>query len=181
MPCVDEWRRPYEVNRLKQLFPILLFVVVIFLCFNGAPFAFGLRRDWWLVLLNPMADLFLVAALVLGWVGARTGVYVGGAGVLVRLGFRRIMVPWQEIAHAEVAEVPKFPVIWQRGPSLGLVLVAPSGQRRPLPARLAAVTLRWGRGGPPYVVLTDEQMTQVVNRINELKAGQRPPVWLPNI
>ena len=101
--------------------------------------------------------------------------------MLVRLGFRRIVVPWQEIAHAEVAEVPKFPVIWQRGPSLGLVLVAPSGQRRPLPARLAAVTLRWGRGGPPYVVLTDEQMTQVVNRINELKAGQRPPVWLPNI
>jgi hypothetical protein len=168
MPCVGEWRRPYEVNWLRQVFSILLSLVVLILCFNGL--GFSLRRDWWLVLLDPGVDLFLVAFLLIGWVAARTGVYVGDVGVMVRVGFSRIVVPWQDIAYAEVAEVPKFPVIWQRGPSLGLVLVASSGQRRPLPVRLAAVTLRWSWGGPPYVVLTQERMAQVVNRINELAA-----------
>jgi hypothetical protein len=95
------------------------------------------------------------------------------------VGLRRIVVPWQEIAYAKVAEVSKFPVIWQRGPSQGLVLVAPSGQCRPVPARLFAFTVRWGRGSPPYVVLTQEHMAQVVNRINELAARQRPQAWPP--
>jgi hypothetical protein len=98
---------------------------------------------------------------------------------MVRLGLRRIVVPWQEIAYAEVAEVPKFPVIWQRGPSWGLVLVAPSGQRRPLPARLAGFTVRWGRGSPPYIGLTQTHMIQVVDRINELAPGHRPQPWPP--
>jgi len=181
MRYVGEWRRPYEVNRFMQIFPVILFLVVLFFCCNGAPFVIGIQSDSWRVLLNPVFDLFLAVVFLNGWFGARSGLFVGDGGVMVRVGFRRIVVPWQEIAYAEVAEVPKFPVIWQRGGGRGLVLVAPSGQRRPLPARLAAVTLRWGRGGPPYVVLTDEQMTQVVNRINEWKAGQRPPVWLPNI
>src|SRR6185369_5998638 len=35
MPCVGEWRRPYEVNWLSQLLPFLFFVFVMFLCFNG--------------------------------------------------------------------------------------------------------------------------------------------------
>jgi len=160
--------------------PVVVFLVVLLFCFNGAPFAIGIQRDWWRVLLNPVADLFLLATLLLGWFRVRTGVYVGDVGVMVRVGYRRIVVPWQEILYAEVAEVPKYPVILQRGASLGLVLVAPSGQRRPLPARLAAVTLRWGKGSPPYVVLTQEHMTQVVNRINELAAQQRPQAWPPS-
>jgi len=173
MPYVGEWRRPYEVNQLSRLLPVLLLFIVVLFCFNRAPFAFGLKTDWWLVLVNPVFDLFFVAVLLVHWAGARSGVYLSDAGVMVRMEFRRIVVPWRDIAYAEVAEVPKFPVIWQRGPSLGLVLVAPSGQRRPLPARLSAVTLRWGRGSASYVMLAQEQMTQVVNRINELAAGQR--------
>jgi hypothetical protein len=97
---------------------------------------------------------------------------------MVRAGFRRMVIAWQEIAYAEVAEVPKYPVILQRGPSLGLVLVAPSGQRHPLPARLAAApVLCWGSGSRPYVVLTHAHMTQVVNCINVLAARQRPQAW----
>jgi hypothetical protein len=179
MPWVGEWHRPYEVNLLRISLSYLLFLVVVFFCFQGAPFEFEIQRSWWLVLQNPAIDLFLPAALFFGWLSARTGVYVGDIGVMVRVGFRRIVVPWQEIVYAEIAEVPKFPVILPRGPSLGLVLVAPSGQRRPLPARLSAGTLRWGRGSPPHVVLTQEHMTQVVNRINELAAGQRAQAWPP--
>lgn len=178
MPSVGEWRRPYEVNWLRQLLSALLLVIALFLCFNGAPFGLSSQGDWWFLLLNPVADLFLLVVLFLGWVEARTGVYVGDVGVMVRVGLRRIVVPWQEIAYAEVAEVSKFPVILQRGPSLGLVLVAPSGQRRPLPTRVAALTVRWGQGPRPYIVLTQKHMTQVVNRINELAAGRRPP-WPP--
>jgi hypothetical protein len=174
MLCVGEWRRPYEVNWLRQLIRVLVFLVVLFFCFNGAPFTFYIGPGSGLVLLNPVVDLFILAVLLIGWLGARSGVYVGDAGVMVRVEFRRIVVPWQEIMYAEVAEVRKFPVILQRGPSLGLVLVAPSGERRPLPARVAAVTVRWGRGSPPYVVLTQELMAQVVDHINELAAGQRP-------
>ena len=175
-PGVGEWNRPYEVNRLGQIVPLLIFLVILFLCFNGAPFfiVFDIHGRWWLVLLNPWFDAFVLWALFVTWYRATTGVYVGDTGVMVRVGRGRIVVPWQEIAYAQVAEVSKYPVILQRGPSLGLVLVAPSGVRRPLPARLAAITLRWGRGGPPYVVLTRERMTQVVNRINELAAGQHP-------
>src|SRR4051794_19509667 len=114
MPCVGEWHRPYEVNWLRQNFPVLLPLVALFFCFNGAPFAFGIRRGWWLALQNPTADLQLMAVLLFGWAGARTGVYVGDAGVMVRPVFRRVVVPWQEIAYAEVAEVSKFPMIWQR-------------------------------------------------------------------
>jgi hypothetical protein len=124
-------------------------------------------------------DAFLVWAVVIGWRGARAGVFVGDGGVMVRAAFRRTVVPWQDIAYAEVAEVPKFPVILQRGPSLGLVLVAPSGDHRPLPVRLAAVTVSWGRGGPPFISLTNAQMTQVVNRINELAPGHRSQRWPP--
>jgi hypothetical protein len=65
-------------------------------------------------------------------------------------------------------------MVWQLGPSLGLVLVAPSGQRRPMPARLA--TIRFALSvRVPFVALTQERMTQAVNRINELAAGQRRP------
>jgi hypothetical protein len=80
------------------------------------------------------------------------------------------VVPWQEIAYAELAEVPELSVFWQRGPCLGLVLVTPSGQRRPLPVKLAKFHAR----GTPYVPLTQDRMTQVISRINELAAGQRP-------
>ena len=62
MPRVGEWHGPYKVNWLRQNFPVLLLLVVLFFCFNGAPFAFGIRRGWWLVLLNPLADLYLLAA-----------------------------------------------------------------------------------------------------------------------
>jgi hypothetical protein len=179
MLYVGEWRRPYEVNRLGQQFQVLLFLIALFFCLNGAPFAFTIGRGSWLVLLNPVFDLFLLVALLISWLGARTGVFVGDAGVMVRLGLRRIVVPWQEIAYAEIAELPKFPVIWQRGPSLGLVLVAPSGQSRPLPARLAGFTVRWGRGSPPYIGLTQTHMIQVVDRINELAPGHRPQPWPP--
>lgn len=175
---MGEWHRPYEVNRLGLLVPGFLFLAVVFCC-GGAPFAIGIPPNSWRVLLNPVFDLFVAAVLVSVWVGARSGVFVGADGVMVRVGFRRIVVPWWEVAYAEVAEVPKFPVIWQRGPSLGLVLVASTGQRRPLPVRLAAFTLRWGRGGPPYIVLTADSMNQVVRRINDRAARQRRHDWPP--
>jgi len=181
MRCVDGRRRPYEVSRSRPFLPVLFFLVVLCLCFNGVhPHAvIDTQANWFRVVLNPWFDAFALLALLSGWLGAKNGVYVGDAGVMVRVGFRRVVVPWQEIAYAMVAEVPKFPVILQRGPSLGLVVVAPSGYGRPLPVRLPAVTLRWGRGGPPYVVLTQQYMTQVVNRINELAARHHPRPWPP--
>ena len=181
MPCVGEWRRPYEVNRLSQIGPVVLFLVVLCLCSNPVrPTFFVFDRSWWMQVLNPWLDAFVLWALFLCWIRARAGVYVGDAGVMVHAGRRRIVVPWQEIAYAGVAEVPKYPVIWQPGPCLGLVLVAPSGEHRRLPARLAAVNVRWGGGLPPYVVLTRKRMTQVVNRINELVPGHRPQSWPPS-
>lgn len=94
MPWVGEWHRPYEVNLLRISLSYLLFLVVVFFCFQGAPFEFEIQRSWWLVLQNPAIDLFLPAALFFGWLSARTGVYVGDIGVMVRVGFRRIVVPW---------------------------------------------------------------------------------------
>jgi hypothetical protein len=44
--------------------PVFVFLVHLFGCFNGAPFAFGLA--WRRVLLNPVADLFLLAPVVFG-------------------------------------------------------------------------------------------------------------------
>lgn len=179
MPGVSEWHRPYEVSWLRQLsLPVVVvFLVYLFLCFSGAPFAIGIR----VLLLSPAGYLLLLVTIVFGWFEARSGVYVGDAGVMVRVGFRRVVLPWQEIAYTEVAEVPKYPVILQRGPSLALVLVAPSGLRHPLRMRKAAgPVLRWGRGSRPYVVLTHEQMTQVVNYINVLAARQRPEAWPPS-
>ena len=177
MRCVGEWHRPYEVNRSGQIFQVLFFLAAACLCFNGVrPFGgFDIHRNLFLVLRDPFVDVFVLLALLSCWVGVRTGVYVGDAGVMVRVGFRRIVVPWQEIAYATVAEVPKSPVILQRGPSLGLVLVAPSGYGRPMPVRLpASFTLRYGRGSPPYIRLTPTHMNQVVDRINEMAAYRRP-------
>jgi hypothetical protein len=100
---------------------------------------------------------------------------------MVRVGFHRVVVSWQEIAYAEVTEVPKYPVILQRGPSLGLVLVALSGQRHPQRARLdAGPALRWGSGLRPYVALTHEQMTRLVNCINVSAARRPPQAWPPS-
>lgn len=161
-----------------MLYPFLGLAGVILFMTHGL-FWFQPQLSWRLML-DPVADLFIAAAFFFSWLGVRTGVYVGDAGVMARVAIRSTIVPWHEIAYAEVAEVPKWPVIWQRGPSRGLVLVAPSGQRRPLPARLAAPTyLRWGRGGPPYVVLSQENMNQLVACINELAPGRRQP-WLPS-
>jgi hypothetical protein len=161
---------------------VLVFVVLLCLCSSGA-FPIGI----WSMLAfgspglqvwrSPVFDLFLLIALLAGGIGLRTGVFVGDAGVMVRTGLRGTVIPWREIAYAEVAEVPKFPVIWQRGPTRGLILVAPSGDRRSLPARVAAFSVNWGRGGKPYIELDEVQMTQVVNRINEGAAGQRPQPW----
>jgi hypothetical protein len=179
MPCVSEWRRPYTVNWFGQLWlwSGLLFFVGLYFCSGGAPFVFflrpGLLLNWGAVLLL----LFVLWACLVLWAAAKEGVYVGDAGVMVRVGFRRMVVPWQEIAYSEVAEVPKYPVIWQRGPSLGLVLVAPSGQRRAVPARSAVANFRWG--SPSYVRLTRKRMSQVVNGINELAAVQRPQTSPP--
>src|SRR5689334_4593177 len=131
MPCVGEWRRPYEVNRLSQVGPAVLFLVVVCLCSNPMrPSFFLFDRTWWTEVLNPWVDAFVLWFLFVFFIRARAGVYVGDAGVMVRVGRRRIVVPWHEIAYAGVAEVPMYPVIWQRGPSLGLVLVAPSGEHR---------------------------------------------------
>lgn len=175
---MDNWHRPYEVNRLRPLARPFLTFLVLLLCCTGGPFTISTQLDWRRVL-NPWTGTLFLAALVFGWLGARTGVYLGDGGVMVRVAVRSTVVPWHEIAYAEVAEVPKRPVILQRGPSLGLVLVAPSGQRRALPARLATTTfLRMGRGAPPYVILSQEHMTRVVNRINELAAGN-PRTWQP--
>lgn len=177
---MSEWHRAHEVNWLGRALRVALFLVVLLLCFNGAPFAFGIPRDPWRPLLNPVIDVFLLATLVLGWLRAKAGIYVGAAGVMARVGRRRIVVPWHEIAYAEVGEVPNYPLIMQRAASLGLVLVAPSGQRRPLPARLVSMpALRWGRGAPPYVVLSRERMIQVVDHINMLVTPYRPQAWPP--
>jgi hypothetical protein len=65
MPGVSQWHRPYEVNWLRHVpGPVFVFLVYLFVCFNGAPFAFGLPP--WRVLLNPVAGLFLLAPLVFG-------------------------------------------------------------------------------------------------------------------
>jgi hypothetical protein len=175
MPGVGKWRRPYAVSWWRYLLPVPS-LVIIFLCLNGGPFAFGIRRDWWLGLLNPLVILLLVVVLFTTWLFGRIGVYVGDAGVMARTEYHRVVVPWQEIAYAEIAEVPRLSTTWQRGPSLGLVLVAPSGQRRPLPVKLAVFHMR---GAPPYVPLRQQRMIEVINCINELAAAQRPHAWPP--
>jgi hypothetical protein len=81
-------------------------LVILCLCFNGVrPFFFVIdtQRRWWLVLLNPWFDTFGLLTLLIGWYRAKAGVYVGGAGVMVRVGFRRTVVRWPDIVYAEVA------------------------------------------------------------------------------
>jgi hypothetical protein len=172
-----------------------LLLFILWLCFNGAPFAtFDTNSRWWTALLNPGNDLCLLGLFFVWWLEARAGVYLGQAGVMVRAGTRRIVVPWQEIAYAEVDEVPKYPVTRRRRPCLALVLVAPSGERRalparlppraymrrwengpapsgerrPLPAPLPASKRYWGFDPEPFAVLSRARMAQVVNRINEM-------------
>jgi hypothetical protein len=106
----------------------------------------------------------------------KRGVYVGGEGVKVNQGLLRprIVVPWAEITCALVADVPKLHAWYQSSPTYGLVLVAPSGQGRPLPVRLTNSTfLTERRGAPPSVPLTHEQMSKVIDRINWLAARYR--------
>jgi hypothetical protein len=176
-----EWRRPYAVNWLRQLFPFAVAVLAIFAFYSLGPFASAFGDNRWLVLRNPLVDVLLLWVLALAYFGARAGVYVGDGGVQVRVGFRRIVVPWSEIASAEIGEVPRYPARWQPAGSLGLVLVEPSGERRTLPVSVGGFTVYFGgRGTTPYVTLNQDQLKQVVSRINERAAGQHPPAAPPS-
>jgi hypothetical protein len=178
MPCVSEWRRAYEVNRSSWI-PKVVFLVVLFLVFSGTvpfslPFVFGVNDRWWLVLLNPWFDLLVLLTLLSGWAGARSGVYVGDAGIMVRKGFTRVVVPWHEIAYAGLAQVPNYRVTRRHEPHLGLTLVAPSGDTHPLPVRLRFAGWNRPRGGSPdFLDLTDQPMAQLINDINEMAARHR--------
>jgi hypothetical protein len=92
-----EWQRAHEASWLTRLFPVSVLLVLLLVV--GVPLALHIRPfDLW-----PGA----LVVLAFGWFLARNGVYVGEAGVMVRVGLRRAIVPWHEIVHAEVAEVPK--------------------------------------------------------------------------
>jgi hypothetical protein len=62
---------------------------------------------------------------------------------------------------------------------MGLVLVTPFGEPRPLPIRL--VTRTWLGGDPRWsnLVFNQQRMDLVVNRIDEMAAQQRQRPWPP--
>jgi hypothetical protein len=180
MPFVNEWRRPYEAHPWYEILKVAPLLVVLYLIFSGTglsrsdgvklPFLLGINGGPWLILLNPWFDLLALLVLLTSWVRARNGVYVGDAGVMLRDGFSRTVVPWHQIAYACLAQVPNYRLTRQLEPHLGLTLVAPSGEPRALPVRLFSFWWTKPRAAQGFLVLSDEHMAQLLNHINEIAA-----------
>jgi hypothetical protein len=167
---VDEWRR---LNRVNWWWRVTLVSFLVFEAFRVSFFG-----DFPEAVAFPMFGLFVMVIFVNWWILGRDGVFVSDRGVLVQVRHYQVVVPWQEIAYAEVAEAqmfPKIPKIWLFGPSLGLWVVAPSGSRHELRVKpgVLPVIFQFVWGMPPYVGLSRNRMMRIVDCINEVAARQR--------